>query len=130
MIQLRACSSSFYRTTATSNASTNCWLSRFSADVCSLSPQVGHCRPRFLRYYYNSRTGQCQTFYYGGCGGNGNNFRSLSQCKRKCMPSKLNLHQCVLQIVLYNHNTLIILLYCNYTLLLLLQFYYFEFFFT
>src|SRR5689334_6924609 len=29
-----------------------------------------------LRYYYNSITSQCETFYYGGVGGNANNFES------------------------------------------------------
>ena len=64
-------------------------LSCLSSDVCSLSVKVGRCKALIPRYFYSSRTKKCHKFYYGGCGGNGNNFGTLSQCQQKCMHSKL-----------------------------------------
>ena len=43
-------------------------------DVCKLPKVVGPCRARFPRYFYNSATGDCEKFFYGGCRGNANNF--------------------------------------------------------
>ena len=39
----------------------------------------------FMRYGFDIHTGECRQFQYGGCGGNGNNFGSMSECKRKCL---------------------------------------------
>ncbi|CAM6004272.1 unnamed protein product [Sphagnum balticum] len=39
------------------------------------------------RYYYNMGTGQCMTFTYSGCGGNGNNFLTSSACQQACAGS-------------------------------------------
>ena len=36
------------------------------------------------RWAYNSQTGQCQSFVYGGCEGNGNNFESREDCEESC----------------------------------------------
>jgi hypothetical protein len=43
-------------------------------DVCKLEAEPGPCRASFQRYFFNHRTGQCETFTYGGCHGNDNNF--------------------------------------------------------
>ncbi|EDO45374.1 predicted protein, partial [Nematostella vectensis] len=53
-------------------------------NVCSLPLRPGRCRARMVMWFYNKRTGRCQTFNYGGCGGNGNRFRSRRQCQRRC----------------------------------------------
>lgn len=36
------------------------------------------------RWFFNSVTGQCEQFFYGGCLGNENNFPNEEACKRKC----------------------------------------------
>ncbi|KAL8570728.1 hypothetical protein ACOMHN_039163 [Nucella lapillus] len=54
-------------------------------DVCQLPPAVGHCRALIPRFYYDSSSGQCQFFHYGGCGGNGNSFKSLEACQGACI---------------------------------------------
>ncbi|KAL3111601.1 hypothetical protein niasHT_019948 [Heterodera trifolii] len=36
------------------------------------------------RFYYDTITKRCQPFAYEGCGGNGNRFDSLAQCRQKC----------------------------------------------
>ena len=47
-------------------------------DICSLPQKPGpnelSCRAYIPRYFYNSRTGRCEFFVYGGCNGNANRF--------------------------------------------------------
>ncbi|KAK4288694.1 hypothetical protein Pmani_038287 [Petrolisthes manimaculis] len=51
---------------------------------CLLSKDVGPCQNFHPRYYYNSETGQCEYFLYGGCLGNSNNFQTLQDCQTAC----------------------------------------------
>ncbi|XP_062596568.1 papilin-like [Saccostrea cucullata] len=53
-------------------------------NVCNLDTEVGNCLALIPRYTYNKVTGTCESFSYGGCGGNANNFDSLEACNRKC----------------------------------------------
>ena len=47
-------------------------------DICSMPQKPGpnelSCRAYIPRYFYNSRTGKCELFIYGGCNGNANRF--------------------------------------------------------
>ncbi|XP_060551671.1 uncharacterized protein DDB_G0274171-like [Ruditapes philippinarum] len=52
--------------------------------VCSLPAAVGRCRARIERYFYNFETKECEVFYWGGCGSNGNNFKSAKACEKVC----------------------------------------------
>ena len=52
--------------------------------ICTLPSETGRCRARKLRYFYNQKTCACETFIYGGCGGNGNNFQSMEACMNAC----------------------------------------------
>lgn len=49
-----------------------------------LQADVGPCRALQTRYYYDSRTGVCDVFGYGGCQGNQNNFQSAEECESQC----------------------------------------------
>jgi len=51
---------------------------------CKLRPDPGPCRGRLPRFYFLARTGACIQFPWGGCGGNANNFLSLSECEATC----------------------------------------------
>ncbi|KAL8588779.1 hypothetical protein ACOMHN_035275 [Nucella lapillus] len=51
---------------------------------CNLPPVTGRCRASIPSFYYNYNTGKCDSFTFGGCGGNANRFRRLRQCQRKC----------------------------------------------
>ncbi|KAL3880095.1 hypothetical protein ACJMK2_032364 [Sinanodonta woodiana] len=53
-------------------------------DVCSLSPDTGKCKAYFRRFYYDHDMGECKQFIYGGCGGNGNNFKTIESCNQRC----------------------------------------------
>ena len=53
-------------------------------DACQEAPGVeGPCYARIPRYTFQS--GQCIKFYYGGCLGNDNNFKTLQECEAKCL---------------------------------------------
>ena len=54
------------------------------SDPCSEPKSVGRCRARIPRYYFNSASGRCEQFYWGGCGANGNNFDSIQRCILTC----------------------------------------------
>ena len=64
-----------------------------NGERCGLEPAPGPCRMRKPRYYFDSQRSRCQVFFYGGCGGNDNNFESLSECVAECKPqSRLREH--------------------------------------
>ncbi len=48
----------------------SCFL--LQPDICKLEPEVGLCRAYIPSYFYNSTSGTCERFIYGGCGGNDN----------------------------------------------------------
>ena len=56
-------------------------------DPCKLPKDTGLCRAFIHKYYYNSNTGQCEEFVYGGCGGNVNRFDTREACQQKCKPN-------------------------------------------
>jgi len=55
--------------------------------LCSLPKDGGKCRGFFERYFFNIVTGKCESFVYGGCDGNKNNFESIEECKKGCASS-------------------------------------------
>ncbi|VDL63563.1 unnamed protein product [Hymenolepis diminuta] len=60
-------------------------LSEAREDRCRLPIVSGPCRAYVVRWAMNTRTGKCEKFIYGGCGGNRNNFKSKKECERKCL---------------------------------------------
>lgn len=52
--------------------------------ICKLPMEKGECRASLLRWHYNIKSGRCERFSYGGCGGNENNFLSRNQCRIAC----------------------------------------------
>merc|ERR1712212_333771 len=54
------------------------------SDPCSAPMFGGYCRAAFPRYYFDKNSMSCKKFIYGGCGGNGNNFREKSDCLQAC----------------------------------------------
>jgi hypothetical protein len=60
------------------------------ASFCSLPQDSGVCLAYIPRFWFNSATGRCEAFVYGGCGGNENNFESASDCIDACAPGTPN----------------------------------------
>ena len=54
---------------------------------CHAEADRGECEGFNLRFFFSQRTGRCEPFLYGGCGGNGNNYESLEECAKTCNPN-------------------------------------------
>ena len=52
--------------------------------MCTLKPVPGPCRGFIPSYFFNSTSGRCEKFTYGGCGGNDNRFSLLKDCREFC----------------------------------------------
>ncbi|XP_069061830.1 carboxypeptidase inhibitor SmCI-like [Pleurodeles waltl] len=57
-------------------------------DVCSLPQDRGPCMATLVMWFYDSARKECDTFFYGGCVGNGNRFISKKNCTSTCLSSK------------------------------------------
>jgi len=53
-------------------------------DICRKPPKAGECTNYVTRWYYNVQQQRCSQFYWGGCGGNENNFETEEFCSRQC----------------------------------------------
>ncbi|CAH1271521.1 FCGBP [Branchiostoma lanceolatum] len=65
--------------------------------TCHQPADPGLCKAYFPRWYFNSQSGQCEQFIYGGCGGNDNNFATLAECVSTCgtpCPPGVNMVEC------------------------------------
>ncbi|XP_017326142.1 tissue factor pathway inhibitor a isoform X2 [Ictalurus punctatus] len=51
---------------------------------CHLEDEPGPCRGLVPRYFFDSKVNECRRFFYGGCFGNANNFRTLKECQDRC----------------------------------------------
>ncbi|KAJ8363814.1 hypothetical protein SKAU_G00126450 [Synaphobranchus kaupii] len=65
------------------------------ANACSLPSLQGPCKAYEPRWAYSGITKQCQSFIFGGCGGNDNNFESKEACEDMCpFPKNQNCKTC------------------------------------
>lgn len=55
-----------------------------NTDACDLPVERGSCNGNLQRYFFNSTSGQCTQFTFGGCGGNRNNFMTEEYCQQRC----------------------------------------------
>ncbi|XP_072290428.1 carboxypeptidase inhibitor SmCI-like isoform X2 [Eucyclogobius newberryi] len=57
-------------------------------EQCALKAEPGSCKAIKLRFFFNIDSGRCETFEFGGCGGNDNNFMSREECEEMCVVSE------------------------------------------
>ncbi|KAI5748262.1 hypothetical protein M8J77_023592 [Diaphorina citri] len=57
---------------------------RVAKDICLQPAVIGDCANYVLTWYYDSLEARCRQFYYGGCGGNQNNFMTEEACQARC----------------------------------------------
>ncbi len=55
-------------------------------DPCALATVSGPCEAYIERFTFNQKSGMCEGFIYGGCGGNANNFGTFEECTATCQP--------------------------------------------
>lgn len=53
---------------------------------CQLPLEVGPCKALFEVFGFDTATGECVPFVYGGCQGNANRFDTLVECEQACKP--------------------------------------------
>ncbi|XP_059844556.1 actinia tenebrosa protease inhibitors [Hypanus sabinus] len=56
--------------------------------ACQLPKVRGDCQARILRWYYDAEADNCDTFFFSGCHGNGNNFENRKSCWNLCVTKK------------------------------------------
>ncbi|XP_038104409.1 papilin isoform X3 [Culex quinquefasciatus] len=54
-------------------------------DVCFQPAEIGECQNYTAHWYFDTKESRCRQFYYGGCGGNGNNFVDEEACNQRCV---------------------------------------------
>ncbi|NXJ09694.1 TFPI2 inhibitor, partial [Odontophorus gujanensis] len=66
----------------------SCWTIKKVPKLCRMEADTGPCRGHIRRYAFNLSSMRCEEFVYGGCYGNGNNFKDLQSCVDHCLPEK------------------------------------------
>lgn len=56
--------------------------------ACGLKKDRGSCRDFTVKWFYDTDYGGCSRFWYGGCEGNENRFKTQEECKEVCVQPK------------------------------------------
>uniref|UniRef100_A0A8D9BTP0 Papilin n=1 Tax=Cacopsylla melanoneura TaxID=428564 RepID=A0A8D9BTP0_9HEMI len=56
-----------------------------AADSCNVPVDAGPCKGNFPKFYFDSVTGSCVEFGYGGCQGSANRFSTVQECESVCL---------------------------------------------
>ncbi|XP_054869683.1 collagen alpha-6(VI) chain isoform X2 [Amphiprion ocellaris] len=56
-----------------------------SKDACFLSQDQGGCQNYTMMWFFDTEQNECSRFWYGGCGGNENRFKTQEECENLCL---------------------------------------------
>ncbi|XP_008296192.1 collagen alpha-6(VI) chain isoform X2 [Stegastes partitus] len=56
-----------------------------SKDACFLSQDQGSCQNYSMMWFFDTEQNECARFWYGGCGGNENRFKTQEECENLCL---------------------------------------------
>ncbi|GIY07736.1 papilin [Caerostris darwini] len=60
----------------------------FKTEYCFLGQDAGPCNRVEVNWFYDSSDGVCKEFYYGGCKGNQNRFKTRKECETSCFQAQ------------------------------------------
>ncbi|XP_051565112.1 tissue factor pathway inhibitor a isoform X2 [Myxocyprinus asiaticus] len=60
-------------------------LVKENKNPCHLEDEPGPCRGMVPRYFFDGKSQECKQFFYGGCFGNANNFKTIKECQARCL---------------------------------------------
>lgn len=72
---------------------------------CALKEDEGPCKAIKDRFYFNIDKGRCESFEYGGCQGNANNFETLEECEQMCVVRGKAIHVMFTLLMPFKANT-------------------------
>ncbi|XP_034741436.1 collagen, type XXVIII, alpha 2a isoform X3 [Etheostoma cragini] len=55
---------------------------------CNLGLDQGTCRDYSIYWYYDKQANACAQFWYGGCSGNDNRYKTENECRKTCVLSR------------------------------------------
>ncbi|CAJ1063129.1 collagen alpha-6(VI) chain isoform X2 [Xyrichtys novacula] len=56
-----------------------------SKDACFLAQDQGGCQNYTMMWFFDTEQNECARFWYGGCGGNQNRFKTQEECENLCL---------------------------------------------
>ncbi|XP_046998769.1 papilin isoform X1 [Schistocerca americana] len=56
-----------------------------ASEICTLPKSRGSCRDFTVKWFFDTEYGGCSRFWYGGCEGNENRFKTQEECKNICV---------------------------------------------
>jgi len=63
--------------------------------ACNAAQESGECDAYFPAFWHDPKTGLCEPFVYGGCGGNANRYPSREACQQACANVQDDWDECV-----------------------------------
>ncbi|XP_069392927.1 collagen alpha-6(VI) chain isoform X2 [Paralichthys olivaceus] len=56
-----------------------------SKDACFLGQDPGSCQDYTMAWFFDTEQNECSRFWFGGCGGNENRFKTQEECENLCL---------------------------------------------
>ncbi|KAK2845179.1 hypothetical protein Q5P01_011838 [Channa striata] len=56
-----------------------------SKDACFFNQEPGNCQNYTMMWFFDTEQNECSRFWYSGCGGNENRFKTQEECENLCL---------------------------------------------